>query len=475
MERIIGREREIALLSKCVDSGKAEFVVVCGRRRVGKTFLVRQFFDNKFTFAFVGGHKKPFAEQLLGFALTLQEYGWQGDITAIKNWYEAFRALRSLIEATPGKRKVVFIDEMPWIDTPKSSFVTALEDFWNGWASNTTEVMLIACGSATSWMTEKIVHNRGGLHNRITEYLFLEPFNLHETEVYLNEYLHCNWRRNLIAKCYMVLGGVPYYLSKISPSLGVEQNIDHLIFSRNGILRFEFEELYSALYAHAEPYVLVVRELAQKTEGLSRNEILKTTKIEGGTLTKVLKNLERNDFIKGFAHFNNPKSSVIYRLVDFYTLFYFKFVEGDRSGDEQRWTHMIGTGVLHSWQGHSFELLALLHINQIKQRLGISGMLSNVYTWRSKVTNEQIDLLIDRVDNIINVCEIKFTNNPFAITKQYAAHLLDRMEHFSQESRCKKSLVQTMITNSGLKHNSYHHIAQNEVVLDDLFVPYRSY
>lgn len=476
MEQIIGRKSEQNKLAKCFASGRAEFVVVCGRRRIGKTFLVRQFFKNYFTFEFVGGHKKPYQEQLLGFSLALNKHGWKGSATSVKNWYDAFRGLREIIEnRSSDERKVIFIDEMPWIDTLKSSFVLALEDFWNGWAAHRTDVMLVACGSATSWMTEKILNNRGGLHNRITEYIYLAPFTLNETEQYLNGYLHCNWRRELIAQCYMIFGGVPYYLSKISPSLGLEQNIDRLMFCRDGSLRHEFDELYYALYANANNYITVVTALAQKRMGMTRKELAAKTKVDGGTLTRVLANLERNDFIQGFAQYSMPKAKVIYRLTDFYSLFYLKFVGNDRSGDEQKWTHMIGSGSVNAWRGHSFELLALLHLNQIKQRLGIGGMLTSVCSWRSRTTGEQIDLLIDRVDNIINICEMKFTNLPFEITKSYAEHLRERMAHFAQERKCRKSLILTMVTSTGVATNSYSHIVQNEVTLDDFFAPYRRF
>lgn len=476
MEQIIGRKTEQGKLAKCFKSNHAEFVVVCGRRRIGKTFLVRQFFNNKFTFEFVGGHKKPYLEQLLGFSLALNEHGWNGSATSIKNWYDAFRGLRALIESRPNdERKVIFIDEMPWIDTLKSSFVLALEDFWNGWAAHRADVMLVACGSATSWMTDKILNNRGGLHNRITEYIYLAPFNLDETEQYINGYLHCNWRRELIAQCYMILGGVPYYLSKLSPSLGLEQNIDQLMFSRAGLLRHEFEELYYALYTNAENYIAVVTALSQKRAGMTRQELAAKTKVDGGTLTRVLINLERNDFIQGFAQYRQPKANIIYRLTDFFTLFYLKFVDNDRGGDEQKWTHMIGSGTVNAWRGHSFELLALLHINQIKHSLGIGGILTSVSSWRSRTTGEQIDLLIDRVDNIINVCEMKFTNLPFELTKRYAEHMQERMAHFAQERKCSKSLILTMVTSGGIASNSYSHIVQNEVTLDDLFVPYHKY
>ncbi len=476
MEQIIGRKSEQERLTKCFESQRAEFVVVCGRRRIGKTFLVRQFFNNKFTFEFVGGHKKPFQEQLLGFSLALKQHGWNGAVTSVKNWYEAFRGLRELIENRPhNERKVIFIDEMPWIDTFRSSFVTALEDFWNGWAAHREDVMMVACGSATSWMTDKILHNRGGLHNRITEYIYLAPFNLNETEQYLNGYLHCNWNKEAIAQCYMVMGGVPYYLSKVVPSLGVEQNIDRLMFSRDGSLRHEFDELFHALFNNADYYIAVVTALAQKRMGMTRKEIAEKTKIEGGTLSRVLINLERNDFIMGFAQYLLPQKKVIYRLTDFYTLFYLKFVDNERSGDEQKWTHMIGSGTVNAWRGHSFELLSLLHINQIKQSLSIGGMLTSVSCWRSNSTGEQIDLLIDRVDNIINVCEMKFTNLPFEITKRYAEHLQERMAHFAQERKCRKSLILTMVTNAGVANNSYRHLVQSEVTLDDLFLPYRKF
>lgn len=468
MEKLIGRKEEIAAMTKCLESERSEFVILYGRRRIGKTFLVRSYFKDKYDFHYVGAHHLKQKRQLENFALALQKYAKSPFPPELGNWFEAFRRLQNLLEASNSKKKVVFIDEMPWIDSPKSDFVKALEQFWNGWVSSRDDILFIACGSSTSWMMDKIVENQGGLHNRITRQIYLRPFTLNETEQYLTEHKFA-WDRYQITQLYMTLGGVPFYLSHLDSSLSLAQNIDKLCFTKNGILRGEYDELYNVLFKDAENYTQIVRKIAEKKDGMTRQEIVAATQTNGNALTKILRNLERNDFIVSYKKFGNKSNNAVYRVMDFYTLFYYKFMEGNKSGDESFWTHNINQPNINAWQGISFESVALMHTYQIKKKLGINGMATSVSCWRDK--ESQIDLLIDRADRIINLCEIKFSVQPYEITKDYEEKCRSRLFRFLGSTKTKKGIATTFITTFGIAKGKHSSFVQNEVTMDDLFEP----
>ena len=471
MEKLLAREKEIEELRKAYTSDKSEFVVILGRRRIGKTFLVHRFFNDLFDFHYTGVRNMTLSQQLENFAIELQEYGGSAFNTMLKDWFDAFRHLRLLVEQkNRRKRKVVFIDEMPWVDTRNSTFITAFENFWNGWANMHGDIVFVACGSSTSWMTNKLEDNQGGLHNRITSRVFLHPFNLRECEEYLHAH-GCIWERYDILRCHMILGGVPYYLSLLDPQLSLVQNIDRLFFQKSPVLYGEFDELYNALFSNAESYISIVRTLSEKNSGMTRQEISDKTKLSGGRLTRMLINLEQSDFINVYQNFKSKKKGLSYRLSDFFTLFYFKFIENQRSNDEYFWAHRQNTPGINSWQGYTFEQICLSHLEQIKEELGISGMATSASTWRSnnKQQGAQIDLIIDRADRVINLCEIKFSQEPYVITKEYAQKVRNRAALFREESRTKKSFVITFITTFGIAQNIHAGLAQNELTAEALF------
>lgn len=472
MDKLIGRKLEQAKLQACMESERSEFVVVYGRRRIGKTFLVRRFFKDNYAFSFVGKHEMRREQQLTEFAKELMRYSHSTFVPQLKNWTEAFDALQRLLETynIPGK-KVVFFDEMPWMDTPKSDFVSALENFWNGWANMRDDIVLVACGSATSWMVDKLLHNQGGLFNRITQKLYLRPFKLSEMEQYLDE-KHFGWNRYQIAQCYMILGGIPFYLTLLNPKLSLLSNIDELFFAdAHAMLRTEYNELYSTLFKRPDNYLAVIRMLTERKEGFTRKEISEKTKLGGAALSKILSDLEQCDFIFSYARYGNAKNNAIYRIKDFYTLFYYKYVNGIDTKDSLRWTHLSSTPQVSSWQGFSFELLCLLHLDEIKKALGIDRILNDASAWRSRQPeqNTQIDLVIERADHNINLCEMKFSSGMYAIDKGYEQKLRERMSIFLAETMTRCSTRITMVTTYGVLQNKHSGIVNDEVLLDDLF------
>ena len=470
--RLIARKKEIAELERLYKSSNSEFVIIYGRRRIGKTFLVNQLFQDRFTFAYVGARNQSPRVQLQRFARQLQEFSGSPFIPSLANWEEAFEQLKVLIKTKPAReRKVIFFDEMPWIDTPRSSFVDALEYFWNSWAAQRQDILFIACGSATSWMVDKLIKNQGGLHNRITAQVYLRPFNLGECEEFLHEH-GCRWDRYTILQCYMALGGVPFYLGLLSSRESLTQNLDRLFFQKNAAMKEEFDELFNALFSHADKYIDVVKKLASKREGMLRSELIELTKLSGGGLSKVLDNLERCDFIETYSKYKSSIRNTIYRISDPYILFYFKFIQNNNSKDEHYWSSNMNTPSVKAWQGFSFEAVCLSHLSQLKKSLGLTVVATNSCSWRKQGGEEdgaQIDLLIERSDRMINICELKFSEKPYSITKAYADNLRKKMAIFAESTHTSKSLVLTMVTTYGVLPGIHSGIVQNEVTMDALF------
>lgn len=473
MEPLIGRKREILELERALSSQRSEFVILYGRRRIGKTFLVRRFFNDRYSFHYVGAHKLRRDAQLANFRDALIRYS-KADVPQLTCWRQAFHALADYLEQCPDSRKVVFFDEMPWMDNIGSDFVREFEYFWASWAQNRDDVLFIGCGSATAWMRDKLESNRGGLHNRITRRIYLRPFYLSECRDYLAAH-GFDWDYYQIIQCYMLLGGVPFYLSLLRPDLSLPQNIDHLIYERAGSLRTEFEELYHALFNKADRYIDIVKLLATKRQGFTREEIEHHSAMSGGTLTRILSNLERCDFIISYAQFGNKKKQTIYRLADFYTLFYLKFVANNRSNDEQYWQHHFMDRSVESWQGFTFEEVCLQHLPQIKQALGISGMATETSTWRYSPTETndqkgaQIDLVIKRVDKIVHLVEIKFAERPYTITADYRRRLEERRNLFMDATGITRGVVITFITPMGVAPSANASIMHGQITAKHLF------
>lgn len=417
---LVGRKEEIALLKRAYDSSESEFVAVYGRRRVGKTYLIRNVFDGVFTFQHTGIFNVPNKDQLAEFYHSMLAQGLGSDAQPPKTWLEAFHLLEDLITQSPHKRKVVFIDELPWIDAPNSRFMAAFEHFWNGRASARKDVLLIICGSATSWIINKIFRNKGGLYNRVTYKILLQQFSLGECEE-LATSLSLPLSRSMIIEGYMAMGGIPYYWSKLSPAKSMGQNINDLFFKRNGLLRHEFESIYASMFKSPDKYIKVVEALSGKKSGLTRDEIIARGKLESsGQLSSILEDLIECGFVRKYCHLDKKLKDAIYQLVDCYTLFYYRFIKDAYEADSDYWAKLMQTPAYHTWCGLAFERVCLLHTRQIKAALGISGIMANLFSWHAKKTDAhpgvQIDLIIDRADNVVNVCEMKYAREGYRLT-----------------------------------------------------------
>ena len=470
--KIIGRKEEERELMRYSESSRSEFVVVSGRRRIGKTFLVRETFNNEFAFYATGVAGGSMKDQLEAFNIMLKRAGAPGKA---KNWFDAFEQLIVYLERpealrdAKSKKLVVFIDEMPWMDTPKSRFIPALEFFWNSWASARDDILLIACGSATSWVIKNLFKSKGGLHNRVTGRIHLDPFTLGECEALL-EVNGVELSRLDIIKAYMVFGGIPYYLELFDPRLGLAQNIDRLCFAERGQLHEEFDQLYKSLFRHSERHVEVVRALARHQYGVDRATLISSLKMsDGGTASDTLEELCQCGFIRKYRDFTKPGRGEIIQLIDPFTLFWLRFVE--KKTDEHWWSANRNSAAVRSWSGRAFELVCLLHVRQMLTSLGIWGISTDVFAWKSSKSDPgaQIDLVLSRADNIINLCEMKFSSGPYEIDRAYCSNLQHKVDVFARETGKKSPLHLTLVSPEGVKRNKYSEVIQAEITADDLF------
>ena len=464
---LIGRFEEIEILNRKYDSDKSEFVALYGRRRIGKTYLIRSLFKDKFTFHFTGMANVSLKSQLTNFNNTLQDQHPNPDLKKAESWIDAFRQLRSIIEKSRRPKKVIFLDELPWLDTMNSNFIPALEHFWNGFASQRSDVLLIVCGSAASWMIQKLINNKGGLHNRITQKIRIDPFSLKDCALLL-EHKHIQLEPYQLVQLYMVLGGIPYYWDAIEKGKSAAQNIDTLCFGKTGLLANEFENLFKSLFNKSERHELIIQLLSKKNKGLTRDEICTLGNFtNGGSLTRLLNELEESGFIKRYHPYGKKTKNSLYQLVDFYSLFYLKWIKGQKAKEQNFWTNVLDNAQYKAWSGYTFELICLTHIKEIKLALGISGMNTEESAWRGS-TNEngaQIDLIIDRKDGIIHLCEMKFAKEPFQVDKKYDLELKNKIQVFKSETKTKKTIFLTFVTPFGIKSNVYSNNVQNSLTL----------
>jgi hypothetical protein len=476
MEGIIGRTAEKKILSDALASKEAELIAIYGRRRVGKTFLVRNFYHQQMVFEFAGVHKANLAQQLLTFSLALQQaMGSPIPPATPPTWIQAFAFLNEYLKGTIKNEPVVILfDELPWIHTPKSGFLPAFGHWWNTWASRQPLLKVVICGSAASWMIDHVINDKGGLHNRVSRTIRLLPFTLGETEQYL---LSRNSRldRYQILQLYMAIGGIPQYLKQVSKGQSTAQTIDKLCFQTNGPLKQEFINLYRSLFTNAAYHEAIVKALSKKSKGMTRTEVITACGFTtGGWTTNLFEELEESGFITQYIPFEKTARDSIYKLTDEYSLFYLKFLENTRATGEGTWLKLAAGRSYSSWSGFAFEAVCQKHVLQIRQALGISGVYTEASAWRhiggKGDTGAQVDLLLDRQDHCINLCEMKFASSEFTIDKKYATELDHKVQVFRQQTKTRKTIFPTMITTYGTKQNDhYTGRVLGEVVMDDLF------
>ncbi len=463
--QIIGRKQEIKELIRLKESKQAEFVAVYGRRRVGKTWLVRSFFHDQFTFYATGIARGSRQEQLQNFYKSICSYS-KSNPQQPKDWYETFDLLKNVIKRSRQRRKVVFLDELPWMDTQKSEFLKAVDLFWNSWGCMQKNLLFIVCGSAASWMVKNIIRNKGGLHNRLTCHLHLNPYTLAETKTYLHAQ-GIRWNNDLIAECYMIMGGIPYYLHLLDRSLSLAQNVDRLFFAPNALLKNEFRNLYESLFKKSEDYVKIISALSTKSSGYTRDDIVKATGLtNGGGLTRRLDELEQCNFIRRYSPIKGK--TPIYQLADFYSLFYFQFINKMRHFDRDAWLHLQATPRHSTWLGLSFEKLCFAHVYAIQKALGITGIATKTYPLLTP--NAQMDMVIERADKVTTLCEMKYTAQPYVVTKQEAEKLHHRAEELSSFFRAQNQVLITLVSNRLPRQNNYYNsLITSNIILSELF------
>lgn len=474
---MIGRKKEIALLKRLYESNKAQFVAVYGRRRVGKTYLINDVFGEKITFRHTGlspiesGDESPLKKQLKHFYNSLLLHGMPRS-KCPENWLDAFLMLELFLQSKDdGSRQLIFIDELPWLDTPKSGFITAFEGFWNTWACSRKNLMLVVCGSATAWMSDKLINNHGGLYNRITSEIKLSPFTLGECEEYFKSE-NIKLSRYDIVQSYMITGGIPYYLSYYQRGLSLAQNVDNIFFSTNAPLKDEFKRLFNSIFVNPDMMISLVKAIGAKHYGCTISEISEASGISrGGTLTKALSALIASDFIIKYIPYGIKKEEH-YKLVDPFCNFYLRFIENQKEISKDFWLSNVESQNIVSWRGIAFENVCFNHISQIKKALGISGVSTSESAWSKQKGDEigtQIDMLIVRKDNIVNMCEIKFYSSEVAVDKNYDKVLRNRVLLLSSKLSRKMSISSVLITTFGLKYNEYSGDFDNVILIDDLF------
>ncbi len=472
---IIGRQKEIQRLKEAYESKRSEFIAVYGRRRVGKTYLIRETLKEYFTFYCSGRENVTKQLQLLSFRESLIEYGYD-ECPRFNNWIEAFSALKKLISQSKEEKKVIFIDEIAWMDNQKSEFLPSLEGFWNEWASMRDDILLVICASSTSWIIKKIFHNRGGLYNRLTGKIKLEQFTLRECEEYVESY-NLGFSRNQILSLYMVLGGVAFYWANLKKGLSVSQNIEELFFSKDALFKGEFKALYSSLFKNPEPYMRIVSAIGSRSIGLSRTEIAHETKLSNNALLgDMLDELVESGFLYAYLPLGKRKNGTVYKVIDSFSLFCFQFIK--KGYNTLDWMRISTSAEYRAWCGLSYERVVLLHIDQVKRKLGIQGVETECYCWfsdKSKLLEgekgAQIDLLIDRADGIINIVEVKWTEDgsKYSMTREMQDNLINKKRIFLEQTKTRKGINYTLVTISGYNTNMYSEIISSDITLDDLF------
>lgn len=475
--QMIGRKKEIEKIQRLTASTRSEFLAVTGRRRVGKTFLIDTVLRARYCFSMTGIQNGSMMAQLVNFGVKLSEYDGTFAPQTPRDWQSAFLQLKAYLRTLDrDKKHVIFLDELPWMATPKSGFVQMLAHFWNDYLSKEPHFLLVICGSATSWISHKIINDPGGLHNRVTENIHLYPFTLSETGAFLRQ-KGLQFSPAEIAKIYMSLGGVPFYLDAIRKGESFAAAIERLCFSPAGILHNEYANLFQALFNNAEMHQQIVSALAGKRRGMSHAEILEAIGLSQptGAYQRAIEELLVSDFIAENIPFGRKKRGVLFRLIDEYSIFYHRFIKSNKKYTPGIWQQLADGQAYKVWAGYAFESLCHKHIDAIKRALHIGAVYTEIYSLSVPATPEsegfQLDLIIDRKDGCINLCEIKFHGGPYTISKEEYHRLLELRQRFVDYTGTTKQVFLTFITNHGITPNAYSaELLDAEIRLEQLFV-----
>ena len=469
---LVGRKREISILNEMLRSKSSELIAVYGRRRIGKTFLIRECYNKETVFEITGYYKGSMRDQLRNFHSQLKSNSSRfNKVKVPDDWFKAFELLEDYLNGLRNpKKKVVFIDEFPWLATARSKFLTAFEHFWNTYCTRRSDLVVVICGSAASFMVNQIIRNKGGLHNRISQKIPLKPFNLNETEQFLKS-KNIRLTHYDIVQLYMVIGGVPFYLNKVRKGESVVQNIDRLCFEVDGDLVAEFYEVFTSLFSNSKAHERMIRVLAKTRKGITRNDLLEQCNFgSGGVYSNTLEELIESGFVHQYTTFGKKSRQSLYRLSDEYSLFFLKFIEPNKGQGSGTWSRLSQKQSYVSWAGFTFESLCLKHVQQIKKELGIDKIFSIYSSWFNE--KAQIDLVIDRDDRIINLCEIKFYNVPFTITQKVYNNIRSKLIQFKESTRTRKNVFIVMISTFGIVKNAYStELVTSSITIDCLFEP----
>jgi hypothetical protein len=475
-EQVIGRVAEKRLLDAVLASKDPELIAVFGRRRVGKTYLIREHMKANLVLEVTGIHDQSTSTQLANFLTSLRRSFPQLPLLPPRSWLEAFELLRHCLDQPHSMRgkRVLFFDEFPWLATRKGGFVPAFENFWNTFASRCRDLAIVVCGSAAAWMIRNVVNARGGLHNRLTRRIRLEPFLLYEVQQYL-QYRKIRWDQRQTVLAYMAFGGIPHYLNLIRPGQSAAQCIDTECFQPEGMLRSEYHNLFAALFESYETHEAIVRALSTTWSGLTRDQLIAKARLKsGGGVTKAIEELALSGFIMETAALGQKSKGSVWRISDEFSVFYWNWMHSKSSSNS--WIRESSGRRYESWCGYAFESLCFKHIKAICAAIGIADVQTQLASWRyaakpsTKEEGAQIDLLLDRADRCINICEIKYSTGPYVVTKNYAEQIRRKLRVFQRRSGRKQTLFLTMITPEGIKPNRYtEELVTNQVILNDLF------
>ena len=470
---MVARQEQIELIEETLTINKSSFVAFTGRRRVGKTFLINQKYSSKMCLSVTGIQGVSTRQQISNFIQKIEEHSKQRILSKPSNWQDAFLILKNYLQTLPKtKKQVIFIDELPWMCNAKNGLLQLIAHLWNDYLSKEKHFVLVICGSSTAWITQKIINDKGGLHNRITHSVHLKPFTLAETKAFFAE-RKMNLTHNAIAELYMTMGGIPFYLENIKRGESPMKAVERMCFADNGLLKNEYQNLYKALFNYPENHEAIVATLALSNSGISREELIKKSKVQaGGPFTRAMNDLLLSGFVVEDVPNGKLKKGSLYRLIDEFSVFHHRFIKKNKKAGNDVWQTITASQSYKVWKGFAFETLCKKHIQEIKNALGIKNVYTttNSFSYKNEKGGFQIDLLIDRNDNVINLCECKFYDAPFEIDKKYCLQLLTRRSEFKIASKTRKIVFNTMITNHTMKQNAYSlDCVDNQIIIDELF------